>query len=228
MIRAIVIFLAVALCHCGGQPQSGIPQETMDTVRKYVYDNTCRGTNPDMWDTGRMIEEIEAGNRPCLNCGPVSLVMVELLRRKGYGDYIQRVFVAPGGDVDLTRVTHTFIEALVDGEYQAHDALYDLYYLRPDGRRANASDLIYMKDEVIPCNSAGTCGPDAYAGYEGLKSHFDSVLVSHRLLYAPERFDPERAIRTGEQAADYLGRNFFGPTTRVTRCPTPESPGCVR
>ena len=206
-MRLILIALLLTAC---AKNETPAPVEAfhqkVDGVRDYINRNSRHGSSSINLDTDMdvvldQLKANEANGTPdtlMVQCGIRSELMMRLLRDINITSRLVGVWTDNGSAGNWG---HAFIEVLNPntGQWEAQDPTFNVYYLKPDGQRASASELVAMDEsEIVPCSN-GQCGwayvsqgtPDYPISYM-LDFHMFDAVVIHELkqvLVNPSRYD---------------------------------------
>lgn len=205
-MRLILIALLLTAC---AKNESPTPvdafHQKVDGVQDYINRNSRHGSNSINLDTDmeavlNQLEANETNGTPdalMVQCGIRSELMMRLLRDINITSRLVGVWTDNGIDGSWG---HAFIEVLnPQGKWEAQDPTFNVHYLKSDGQRASASELIAMDEsEITPCTN-GQCGwayvsqgtPDYPISYM-LDFHMFDAVVIHELkqvLVNPSRYD---------------------------------------
>jgi hypothetical protein len=171
-------------------------QEIVDATRGMIHKNTIHlplGNNDPRTTSDQnvilqgILKTIRGAAPIAATCGPRAEAMKAILEKLDFETRIIHVF----SDDYQSVQSHTFLEARINGAWQAQDPDFNAYYLKPDGDRANAKD-------ILDGNAVPSGGWDAYGGNGiPLHSYFEALMYDGRpntslMIINQSRFDANK------------------------------------
>lgn len=178
-------------------------QEIVDAAREMIYKNTIHlplGDNDQRTTSDQNVilqgiyKTIKGGAPIATTCGPRARAMRSILERLDFETRIIHVF----SDDYQSIQSHTFLEAKINGAWQVHDPDFNIYYLKSNGDRANARD-------VLDGNATPVGGWDTYGGNGiTLHSYFEALMYDSRpdaspMIINQGRFDVNKFFPENRQ-----------------------------
>lgn len=123
-------------------------QQKVNYIRNYVHSHTTHlvlNRDPrNVKDQYNLLRGMYQGQKVPTTCGPSAEAMRLLL---GYWGIKTRLVHSFSGQQNVI-LSHTYLEAYVNGEWQLHDPYYNIYYTLDNGGYASAMDVLVDKASV--------------------------------------------------------------------------------